>query len=175
MSGLRWTAEDLAAFDRRLRGTSAPVAAPVPALLVKPAPDYSRFLMLCKAAGLPEPEREAMFHPTRKWRLDFAWPAYRVAVEVDGGLFSRDERARAAHSKPMAILRDMAKSNALALQGWRLLRYTPDQLEAAIPDIARLINGGSPCPQHAATPTSSSPGSKAGAARRSSSRRRSGA
>lgn len=38
-------------------------------------------------AGRYEPEfvREHRFHPTRRWRFDFAWPDEKVALEVEGG------------------------------------------------------------------------------------------
>ena len=42
-----------------------------------------------KLAKLPTPEREYKFHPSRRWRFDFAWPALylRIAVEVEGAIF----------------------------------------------------------------------------------------
>jgi hypothetical protein len=39
-----------------------------------------------KAVGL-KPEREYKFHPTRKWRVDFAFPALKIGVEVEGGIW----------------------------------------------------------------------------------------
>lgn len=30
--------------------------------------------------------KEFQFHPTRRWRFDYAIPAKKVAVEVDGGV-----------------------------------------------------------------------------------------
>ena len=36
-----------------------------------------------RANDLPAPEREHKFHPKRKFRFDFAWPAQMLAVEVD--------------------------------------------------------------------------------------------
>ena len=33
---------------------------------------------------IPEPTRELVFAPPRKWRFDFAWPEHLVAVEIDG-------------------------------------------------------------------------------------------
>jgi len=40
-----------------------------------------------KDCGLPEPVVEHLFEVGRKFRFDFAWPAQRVALEVQGGLF----------------------------------------------------------------------------------------
>jgi very-short-patch-repair endonuclease len=81
------------------------------------------FLALVKRAKLPEPTPEYRFHPTRKWRIDYAWPAHRLALEVEGGIFIRGR-----HSRGAGMLNDMTKYNALAAMGWRLLRVTPKQL-----------------------------------------------
>ena len=67
---------------------------------------------------LVDPEREFRFHPTRKWRFDFAWPAKRVAVEVDGGIFIRGR-----HVDPIGGHNDRSKHNAATAIGWKVLRY----------------------------------------------------
>lgn len=66
-------------------------------------------------------EREYVFHPTRKWRFDFAIPELRIAIEVEGGTFSgKDTR----HTTGMGHHEDCNKYNAAAMLGWRVLRYT---------------------------------------------------
>jgi very-short-patch-repair endonuclease len=75
------------------------------------------------AAGLPAPEPEYAFEPARRWRVDWAWLTQRLALEIEGGVWS-DGR----HTRPSGFLRDVEKYNALAIRGWRLLRTTPDQL-----------------------------------------------
>ncbi len=72
-----------------------------------------------KAAKLPTPEREYRFHPTRRWRFDFAWPElrYKLAVEVDGGLW-----VAGRHSRGAGQLADMEKNAAALLLGWRIVR-----------------------------------------------------
>lgn len=77
----------------------------------------------CKAVGLPEPTPEHRFHAARKWRFDFAFPAHRVAVEVQGGLFSGG-----AHVRGAALIRDHEKRNTAAMYGWRILYTTPSQV-----------------------------------------------
>ena len=76
-----------------------------------------------KAVGLPDPEREYQFYPKRKFRADFAWPQYRLLVEVEGGIWSKG-----AHARPKGILRDMEKSNLAALNGWMYLRVSGDDI-----------------------------------------------
>lgn len=75
--------------------------------------------------GLPEPERELMFHPTRKWRIDFSWPAVMLAVEIEGGAFSGP-----GHRSVGVFLKNIEKYNALTLLGWRLLRFHGDQVKS---------------------------------------------
>ena len=90
------------------------------------------FRRLLDAAGLPAPEAEVQFHPTRKWRLDYCWPDAKLGLEVDGGVWSGGK-----HGRGSGIVKDMEKSNALACLGWRLLRVTPSELTR--PDTADLI------------------------------------
>lgn len=71
-------------------------------------------------SGLPSPAREYRFHPKRRWRFDFAWPLYKVAAEVDGGIYSRGRHVRGA-----GFERDAEKGNAAVMAGWRVLHFTP--------------------------------------------------
>jgi very-short-patch-repair endonuclease len=75
------------------------------------------------AWGLPEPVRELVFAPPRRWRLDFAWPEARVAVEVDGGTWTGGRHVRGA-----GIEADCAKFSEAAVLGWRVLRVTGDMV-----------------------------------------------
>lgn len=118
-SGLRWTADQLREWQGR--GGSAPSKPRTP---VAPSPraGLSAELSLRDqiiAAGLPEPFREFTFHPERDWRLDLAWPAIKLAVEIDGQVHRTKER----------FARDMEKQNALVFHGWRCLRVAPVNVE----------------------------------------------
>jgi very-short-patch-repair endonuclease len=81
------------------------------------------FLALVKRAKLPMPVPEYRFAPPRRWRCDYAWPDQRVALEVEGGIFTRGR-----HSRGAGMLKDMEKYNTLAVMGWRLIRCTPTGL-----------------------------------------------
>lgn len=90
------------------------------------------FLALCKHAKLPAPVAEHKFHPTRKWRWDWAWIDHKVALEQQGGVWSGGK-----HGRGSGIVKDMEKySNAAAL-GWRIILVTPSNL--AKPDTLTLI------------------------------------
>lgn len=83
----------------------------------------SLFPNVCAARGLPTPEAEYRFHPVRKWRFDYAWPDFRVALEVDGGVWVRGK-----HGRGSGIVKDHEKQNHAAAFGWRILRVQPRDL-----------------------------------------------
>ncbi len=69
--------------------------------------------------GVPE----FRFHPTRKWRFDFAWPEHKVAMEIEGAVW-----VRGRHTRGSGFVKDMEKYNAAASLGWRVFRFTPQQV-----------------------------------------------
>lgn len=88
-------------------------------------PDYKTPLFTqFKAMGLPLPEPEYQFHRTRKWKFDFAWPGLKVALEVEGGTWL----AKGGHNHPGDFLNDMDKYNEAAIDGWWMLRVTPEMV-----------------------------------------------
>ena len=93
-------------------------------------------LLHIRAAGLPEPAQQFRFHPVRRWRADFAWPDAMLLVEVDGATWSRGRHTRGA-----GFERDCEKTNAATLLGWRVLRFTRQQVESgyAIQTIEKAL------------------------------------
>jgi len=65
---------------------------------------------------------EYRFHPKRLWRFDYALPQFRIAIEIDGGVWTQGRHTRGA-----GWLKDSEKLNTAAVMGWRMLRFTPDQ------------------------------------------------
>lgn len=80
-----------------------------------------------KSRDLPEPLVEHLFHPTRKWRFDFAWEdgLMKVAVEVEGGTWM----AGGGHGRGSGYARDMEKYNEATRMGWEVYRFTPQQMQ----------------------------------------------
>jgi len=71
---------------------------------------------LIRASALPLPERQFEVRAgVRRYRLDFAWPQRRVALEADG---------RRTHSDAAAFQRDRNRWSALAARGWLVLFAT---------------------------------------------------
>jgi hypothetical protein len=71
-----------------------------------------RFLALLDVHGLPRPSGNAW---TAGMEVDAAWPAARLAVELDGW---------DAHHTRQAFQRDRTRSNDLQAEGWTVLRFT---------------------------------------------------
>jgi hypothetical protein len=67
--------------------------------------------------------KEYKFCKERKWKIDYYLPDLNAAIEVEGGVWSGGR-----HINPKGFLNDIDKYNAMTLQGIKLLRYTPDQL-----------------------------------------------
>lgn len=67
-----------------------------------------------------EPHTEYLFEPARKWRFDFAWPRFKVAVEIQG--FGPGGRG-GGHQLQARMMNDNEKHNRAAELGWVVLRY----------------------------------------------------
>ena len=80
----------------------------------------------CKAFGIPVPTTEFRFHPTRRWRVDYAWPDLKLAVEVEGGVFIP---GGSRHSRGAGYRNDCEKYNEVASMGWGVLRFLPEQVK----------------------------------------------
>ena len=83
----------------------------------------SIFIQVCKQSGLPEPVAEHCWHPTRKFRADFAWPEHRIILEVEGGIWVSGK-----HGRGSGIVKDIEKQNEAAALGWLYLRCQPKEL-----------------------------------------------
>ena len=73
--------------------------------------------------GLPSPVFEHKFHPVRRWRFDLAWVEQKVALEVQGGIWTNGR-----HSRGAALLKEWEKLNTAAGNGWRMLYCQPKDL-----------------------------------------------
>lgn len=76
--------------------------------------------------------KEFCFFQGRKWRADFAiihiptgMESHLLLIEIEGGVWVR---GGGGHNRGKSFLDDMEKYNHASLSGWRLLRFTPDQV-----------------------------------------------
>lgn len=93
--------------------------------------DY--FTALVKSDLKLEIVKEHRFHPVRRFRFDYAIPSYKIAIEVEGGVWTNGR-----HTRGKGFLGDVEKYNQATVLGWRLIRCTPDTLTKS--DTLSLIS-----------------------------------
>lgn len=91
--------------------------------------------------GCAAPVQEYRFaRPARQFRFDFCWVNSRVAVEIEGGVYSAGR-----HVRPKGYTSDVEKYNMATMLGWRVLRYTGAMLDAdparVVREVATLVLG----------------------------------
>lgn len=79
------------------------------------------FALHCKLELYDQPEREFHFDAKHNWRIDFAWPKYLLAVEIES----------AVHRIKNRFSSDIPKYNTLQMRGWTLLRFTAAMVNSA--------------------------------------------
>lgn len=62
----------------------------------------------------------------RMWRFDYAIPSLKIAIEVEGGVWTGGR-----HTRPQGFIGDMEKYNRATAMGWKVLRFMPERLLAA--------------------------------------------
>ena len=90
------------------------------------------FVKLLKDAGITG---WVANHPVGGYVIDFAFPASKVAIEIDGWAF---------HQDPTVFNGDRVRQNKLALLGWQVLRFTWRDLtehpERVVATVRRAIS-----------------------------------
>jgi very-short-patch-repair endonuclease len=77
---------------------------------------------------------EFSFHPERRWRFDLALPERMIAVEIEGAIW-----VQGRHTRGTGYLKDMEKYNEATRLGWRVFRFTPQQVKAG--EALRFLEG----------------------------------
>jgi len=79
-----------------------------------------RFVSILRDHGLPVPQSQyCVTINGHSYRLDFAYPEAMVAIEIDGFAY---------HSSHTAFEGDRVRQNELVRVGWRVIRFTTEQL-----------------------------------------------
>lgn len=78
-----------------------------------------QMLFQMRAVKIPEPQREFVFAPPRRWRFDFCWPERMLAAEVEGGTW-----AAGRHTRGAGFEGDCEKYSEATIRGWAVLRLT---------------------------------------------------
>ncbi len=92
----------------------------------------ARMLRLCRTQGLPDPvcQHEVRAGTRFVGRIDFAYPADQVAIEVDG---------YESHVSLDAFRHDRVRQNELIALGWTVLRFTWDDIVHRPVLVARAV------------------------------------
>ena len=95
-----------------------------------PMESEARLVMI--DGGLPSPvlQYEIVDRNWQTWRVDFAWPDVKVAVEYDGFDW---------HSQPESLSRDRQKRAALREVGWEVVSAVADDIRRRPWDMLRRI------------------------------------
>lgn len=81
------------------------------------------FFELLAIAGMPKPEKEVKMIDKRRYRIDYAWPAIKLGIEIQGGVFTRG-----AHGSIYGILAGYKKANDACEHGWSIMYYLPSEM-----------------------------------------------
>jgi len=78
----------------------------------------------------------------RKFRFDCANPILKIAIEIEGGIWL----PKGGHNTGISMEKDMEKYNLATVEGWKVLRYSPQTLRKSpwklIKDV-RMLCGAS--------------------------------
>lgn len=97
----------------------------------KPSHLEKRFALYWYALGGAPLVPEHKWHPTRRWRFDFAHPGAKVAIEIEGGQWTGGR-----HTRGGGYQGDCEKYNEAQIHGWVVFRLTGSQI--TVPEIERI-------------------------------------
>ena len=74
-------------------------------------------------------QKDYRFHPKRKWLLDCAHPALRIAIEIEG-LSGNDSLGVGRHRSRAGFIEDLTKYGEAFALGWDVLRGTSQDMRS---------------------------------------------
>ncbi len=94
---------------------------------IKKANKYALFQKSLESYLGCKVESEVKFDNDRKFRFDFAIQDKKIAIEIEGGIYTNGRHTRGA-----GFEKDMEKYNLAIQNGWVVLRYTPAQTKKTV-------------------------------------------
>jgi hypothetical protein len=94
----------------------------------------AHFARLLQISGVDPPTRQFPIHDGKDFvgRVDFAWPARRVIVEVEGFRY---------HATPSAHEKDKRRANRIRALGWVVIDTTPTELAQDPEHVLTALRG----------------------------------
>lgn len=83
-----------------------------------------RTLLLALRSVAADAVAEHRFHPSRRWRFDFASPSLKLALEYQGHSKTGEKSRAGGHETIGGMSNDCEKSNAAQSMGWTVLKFT---------------------------------------------------
>jgi very-short-patch-repair endonuclease len=103
-----------------------------------------RFELLWRVVEGPTLATEFRFHPTRRWRADYAHEESRTLVELEGGVW-----VGGRHTRGQGFVADAEKYFEATLAGWRVVRLVSSQITLEnLRRLAEAIQTGWKPPTH---------------------------
>lgn len=93
--------------------------------------------LICRVDGLPMPVAEYRFCLGRRFRFDWCWPRQLIALEIDGGVWTKGR-----HTRGTGFMRDQEKTNLAAVLGWKVFRCTPQTIHTAMELVKQALSAG---------------------------------
>lgn len=90
--------------------------------------------LICLSEKLPMPTPEFRFEPSRRWRFDWCWPDHKIALEIEGAVWTRGR-----HTRGSGFMKDMEKYNHAAQLGYRVFRCTPNGINLGMELVATAL------------------------------------
>lgn len=84
---------------------------------------------------MPMVESQYRFHPKRRWRFDFAIPFHKIAIEINGGVWSNGR-----HSRGSGLVKEYEKMRAAAVLHWYVFAYDTKSIHLIDEDISRFLD-----------------------------------
>jgi hypothetical protein len=87
-----------------------------------PAQEY-RFAAHAYGGIGPGVRKRLLLRGFNDWRFDWAFPQWKIAVEIEGGVWLSKYGGMSRHFTGAGAIGDMCKYNAAEALGWHVLRY----------------------------------------------------
>jgi very-short-patch-repair endonuclease len=81
------------------------------------------FAIHLRELGFAKCATEYEFHEGRGWRFDYAIPSRRIAIEIEGGIWTAGR-----HTRGRGYQDDLDKYNSAIVRGWKVFRFSVEDV-----------------------------------------------
>ena len=83
-----------------------------------------RYMLILHNINIPESEYMFAKELKRKFRFDYCYTKHKLAIEIEGGIWINGR-----HNRASGFIKDMEKYNIACILGYRILRFTIQDLK----------------------------------------------